>query len=209
VAPVPLWLKFGWTAWVALWAPTYALHHGPENFLWFCDLANFAIAAGLWLESPLLLSWQAVSVLVVQILYLVDVAGRYVLGFFPIGATMFIFDEKVPLQIRLVSLFLHAVTPPILLWGVKRLGYDRRALGVQVAAAAAILAISYLGGPDRDINWSHGPFGKPQTVVAPGLYLLVAVVGYTILLYLPAHLFLSRVWPRNSPGTAPRPPEPP
>jgi hypothetical protein len=199
VRRIPLWLKIGWTAWTALWAVAYALHHGPENFLWFCDLANFAIAAALWIESPLLLSWQAVSVLLVQILYLVDVAVRFFLGFYPIGATKFMFDEKIPVEIRLLSLCMHVGTPPVLLWCLGRLGYDRRALPLQVATAAVVLGVSWFGGPDRNVNWSWGPLFRAQQVVAPVLYLPVAVVGYTILLYLPAHFFFSRIWPRRAP----------
>lgn len=205
---IPLWLKIGWTAWVAGWAPAYAIYRGPENFLWFCDLALFAIAAGLWLESSLILSWQAVSVLVVQVLFILDVAGRCLLGFHPIGGTEFIFSPVDPLEIRLLSVSLHVLTPPVLLWSVWKLGYDRRALPFQIAAAAVVLAVSYFGGPDRNLNWSWGPLFRAQEIVAPAVYLAVAVVGYTILLYLPAHFFFLRIWPRRAPEAA-RKPDPP
>jgi hypothetical protein len=117
---LPLWLKIGWTTWTLLWAPAYALYHGPENFLWFCNLANFALAAGLWLESPALVSWQAVSVLIVQILYSVDVAVRFLFGFFPIGGTKFMFDESIPLELRILSLCMHVGTPPVLIFAGSR-----------------------------------------------------------------------------------------
>ena len=58
---IPLWLKLLWTAWVLAWAPVYWRQYGLQNFLFFCDLGNLFIAAGLWLESPLILSWQATS----------------------------------------------------------------------------------------------------------------------------------------------------
>jgi len=197
VPRIPLWLKVGWTAWVATWAPSYALYFGPENFLWFCNLANFILAAGLWLESPLLVSWQAVSVLLVQILYVLDVAARFFLGFFLHGGTRFMFDESIPLEIRLLSLCMHAGTPPVLIFGLARLGYDRSALPFQVATTAVAIGVSFFGGPLRNINWSWGPLFRQQQVVAPALYLAIAVAGYTILLYLPAHLFFSRIWPRS------------
>ncbi|HEU4339089.1 MAG TPA: hypothetical protein VFS19_03390 [Planctomycetota bacterium] len=197
---LPLWLKLGWTVWVALWAPAYALYFGPENFLWFCNLANFLLAAGLWLESPLLVSWQAVSVLLVQILYVVDVAARFFFGFFIHGGTKFMFDEAIPLEVRLLSLCMHAGTPPVLVFCLGRLGYDRSALPFQVATTAVAITVSFLGGPLRNINWSWGPLFKQQEVVAPVLYLPIAVVGYTILLYLPAHVFFVKVWPRRAPA---------
>ena len=56
---LPLWLKFVWTIWVAVWAPLYWKHYGAQNFLYFCDLGNLLIAVALWLESPLIFSWQA------------------------------------------------------------------------------------------------------------------------------------------------------
>ena len=88
----PLWLKLLVTGWLVVWAPIYWAAYGPQNFLWFCDLANFLIAAALWLESPVLLSSQAVSVLAVQIIWTSDVGTRLLLGFHPIGGTEFMFD---------------------------------------------------------------------------------------------------------------------
>lgn len=203
MARVPLWLKIGWSIWVLVWAPAYALHFGTENFLWFCNLANFGVAAALWIESPLLLSWQAVSVLLVQIVYVFDVSFRFVTGVFPIGATEFMFNEGIPLEVRLLSFCMHAGTPPVLLWGLARMGYHRRALPLQAVSAAVILAISWFGGPDRNLNWSWGPLFRAQEVVPPIAYLAIAAVGYTVVLYLPSHLVLTLVWPRKGPQPTP------
>jgi hypothetical protein len=201
VPRIPLGFKIAWTAWVALWACAYGVHHRHDGalwqFLWFCDVANFVITLGLWLESPLILSWQALSVVLVQLLYLVDAGSRFLFGFHPFGGTGFLFDGSTPVHISILSVTLHALTPAVLLWGVKRLGYDRRALPVQAIAAAILLAASYAAGAERNINWSHGPFGGRQSLVPPLAYLAVAVLGYTLLLYWPTHLFLSRVWPRT------------
>lgn len=199
MARLPLWLKIGWSWWTVLWALAYADYHGPENFLWFCDLANFIIAAALWMESPLLISWQAVSVLLVQILYLVDVGFRFVTGARLMGATDFMFRESIPIEIRLLSLFLHLVTPVVLVACLAKFRYDRRAFPVQIVATAILLVISYQWGPDRNLNWSWGPLFRPQTVVPPLAYLPIALAGYTILLYAPAHLFFLKAWPRERP----------
>lgn len=195
---LPAWLKVGWTLWTLLWAWAYALYHGPENFLWFCNIANFVLTAALWMESPLFFSWQAVSVLLVQLLYTFDVACRFLFGAFPIGATEFMFDEGLPLEIRLLSLLMHIGTPPLLVYGLAKLGYDRRALVLQVATAAVVLVVSWaFWSPERNLNWAWGPLFKVQTVVAPALYVAIAVVGYTLILYLPSHFFFTRVWPRG------------
>ncbi|MBI3098916.1 MAG: hypothetical protein HYY93_11855 [Planctomycetes bacterium] len=203
--PAPLWLRVGFTLWVAVWAPFYWDYYGPQNFLWFCDLANFVIAAALWTASPLLFSWQAVSVLLVQIVFTLDLLLGCVLGAPPLGAAGYMFDETYPRHIRLLSLF-HVVTPFLLLWGVRRFGYDRRAFVVQTIAAWVILPVCYLGfSPERDINWVWGPFERPQQGLPPDAYFALCMVGYPALLYWPSHRLLlgwSRRWePKRDEGS--------
>ena len=189
---IPTWLKVGFTSWIAIWIPFYWQHYGPQNFLWFCDIGNLLIGAALWWESRLLFSWQAVSVLLVQLVMIIDMLGRLILGFHPIGETEYLWDTvHYPLHIRLLSLF-HVVIPLLLLWAVRRLGYDRRAFGLQVATAWIILPITFLlTSPERDINWVFGPFDKVQHRVAPGIYLALCMAAYPVLLYLPTHLLLA------------------
>ena len=118
---IPLWLKIGWTVWVAVWIPLYWMQYGPSVFLWFCDIANLLILVGLWRESSLIFSWQAVSVLLVQIAYTLDVAGRAAFGRHFIGGTEWLFKDDLPWWIRLASLFMHLAAPPILIWGIRTL----------------------------------------------------------------------------------------
>jgi hypothetical protein len=66
---VPLWLKVAWTVWVIVWVPLYWKQYGLQNFLFFCDLGNFFIMLALWLESPLIFSWQAAGLLLFQTLF--------------------------------------------------------------------------------------------------------------------------------------------
>src|SRR5712672_2289534 len=84
---IPLWLKLAWTAWMLVWAPLYWTHYGPQNFHYFCDLGNLLITLGLWLESRLILSWQAVGLLVFQTLYAVDLIAAWAFRIHPIGGT--------------------------------------------------------------------------------------------------------------------------
>src|SRR5437667_33403 len=108
---LPLWLKILWTIWVIAWAPLYWRQYGAQNFLYFCDLGNFLIAVGLWLESPLIFSWQATALLLFQTLFAADLLGAFLTGKHWIGGTEFMFDAHLPLFLRLLSLF-HVVTPP-------------------------------------------------------------------------------------------------
>ncbi len=196
---IPFWLKAAWTLWVAVWIPLYWNQWGPSTFLWFCDLANLLILAALWTESALLFSWQAVSVLLFQIVFTVSVASRALLGRQLIPGTGWVFDDlKIPLYIKVLSVGMHLAAPPLLIWGVRTLGYDRRALLVQVATVCVLLPVCWLGWDETlNLNWVYKPFDMPQNVMTPGLYLLVCIVAYTGLVFLPTHLVLARLFERK------------
>jgi len=188
---IPLRLKIFWTAWVMVWAPIYWREYGSQNFLFFCDLGNLFIAAGLWLESPLIFSWQACSLLLFQSLFSVDLAAALVSGHHPIGGTEFMFDPQVALWIRLLSLF-HVVTPPLLLWAIWRLGYDGRGWKYQTLTAWIVVPINYFWRPQYDVNWARGPFFREQHAVPGLLYLLGYLIIVPAVVYFPTHRFL--VW---------------
>lgn len=186
---IPLWLKIGWTLWVLAWAPFYWNWYGAQNFLWFCDLANFFILAGLWLESPVIFSWQATGLLLFQTLYAIDLVGAFLTGKHWIGGTEFMFDSGVPLFVRLLSLF-HVVTPPLLLWAIWRLGYDKRGWKYQTLTAWVVAPICYFWRPQYDINWARGPVGHDQHALPGMLYLFGYLILIPLLVYWPTHLLL-------------------
>ena len=186
---IPLWLKVVWTACVIAWIPLYWRQYGPQNFLFFCDLGNFFIAAALWLESPLLFSWQATGLLLFQSLFTIDLATALVSGRHLIGGTEFMFDTHVPLGIRLLSLF-HVVTPPLLLWGIRRLGYDRRGWKYQTLTTWIVVPINYFWRPEYDVNWARGPFFHEQQTMPGLLYLLGYLIVMPAVVYFPTHRFL-------------------
>ncbi len=186
---IPLWLKLLWTAWLFLWAPVYWRQYGLQNFLFFCDLGNLLIGAALWLESPLLFSWQACGLLLFQTLFDVDLLLALVSGRHVIGGTEYVFDPHIPLWIRMFSLF-HIVTPPLLLWAIWKLGYDARGWKYQTLTAWIVVPINYFWRPEFDVNWARGPFFREQPLV-PGLcYLLAYLIAVPALVYFPTHLFL-------------------
>ena len=188
---IPLWIKLLWTAGVIAWVPVYWRQYGLQNFLFFCDLGNFLITAALWLESPLIFSWQASGLLLFQTLFTIDLAGALVSGRHIIGGTEYMFDPHVPLSIRLMSLF-HVVTPPLLLWAIWRLGYDRRGWKVQTLTAWIVVPINYFWRPEFDVNWARGPFFHDQHVMPGVAYLLIYLTIVPVAVYYPTHRFL--VW---------------
>ena len=99
---------------------------------------------------------------------------------------------------RVLSLF-HVFIPVLLIWATTRLGYDRRGYYFQTALTWLVIPITYLLAPaERNINWVHEPFGKPQHVLDPTLYVGVLMVAYPLLVYLPSHLFANAVFRRAS-----------
>lgn len=192
VAPgMPHWLRLAYTAWFLVWVPVYAVEVGPANFLWLCDVGNFVLLAALWTGSRVLFSSQAVGVVLIQLLWVVDFAGRLLLGFHPLGGTEYMFEPAEPLAVRLLSLF-HLWVPIVLLWSVYRLGFDRRAWRLQTAIAWLVLPLSFLHAPELNLNWLWRPFGIEQTLLPPALYMAACLVLYPLLLYRPSQWLLER-----------------
>jgi len=187
---VPLWLKLGYTAFVAILVPVYTVHYGPGNFLWFSDVALLLGLAAIWLESPLLASTQAIAVVVPESGWIVEVVLRAALGVRLAGLTDYMFDPSIPPFVRALSLF-HVWLPALLVWLVVRLGYDRRALVVQTLIGSAVLVATYLlTGPERNVNWVHR-WGS----LAGGWPLVLSLATFPLAFYLPAHLVLRGTCP--------------
>jgi hypothetical protein len=196
---LPLWLKILWTIWLIAWIPLYWWQYGLQNFLFFCDIGNILIGLGLWLESPLIFSWQACGLLLFQTLYTIDLAGALLSGRHIVGGTEYMFDPTVPLVARLLSLF-HVATPPLLLWAIWRLGYDPRGWKLQTLTAWIVVPINYFWRPEHDVNWARGPFFHEQHAVPGPVYLLAYLGVVPLLIYFPTHLFLTwltRQWRRS------------
>jgi len=191
---IPLWLKIAWTVWIVVWAPIYWKQYGAQNFLFYCDLGNILITCALWLEDSLIFSWQAVSLLVVQVLYSLDLLGAFLFGKHLFGGTEYMFDPAIPLSVRLLGLY-HLLVPPLLLWAVWRVGYDRRALKLQIITAWVLVPISHFWRPQFNVNWARG-IGHEQHVVPGWLYLLGYLAVASTIVYWPTHLFL-RWWARR------------
>jgi len=186
---LPLWLKVIWTAWVIAWVPFYWKQYGAQTFLYFCDLGNFFIAAALWLESPLIFSWQGCGLLFFQTLYTIDLIGAVLTGTHPIGGTEYMFDANVPLLVRLLSLF-HIVMPPLLVWAIWRLGYDPRGWKYQTITTWIVVPVNYCWRPESDVNWARGPFFRQIHGSWSMIYLCAYLILVPLLVYWPSHLLL-------------------
>jgi len=192
--PELLWLKIVYTLFICVLVPVYWVRYGPGNFLWFSDIALFTTAAALWFESSLLASMMAVSVLVLESVWIIDFLIGLIAGSSVIGLSAYMFDSKISLPIRALSLF-HIAMPVILVWLLHRFGYDRRALIAQTVLAWIVLPASYfLTSPSQNINWVYGPGNGPQKWMPAPLYLILLMLTFPLVLYLPTHFLLKKLF---------------
>jgi hypothetical protein len=189
--PVLRWVGLFWTV---VWLPAYIRFWGLANLMHLCDVAVILGCAGLWWGSSLLVSTQAVSSLAAGIFWAMDIGWRLLTGRFLVGGTQYMWDTRVPLWARLLSSF-HLVLPLALLWAIKKIGYDRRALAVQAAIAATLFILSRFFPPALNMNYVyedplfHRSWGSAPVHIA---VIFCAAVGF---LYWPAHVLLSWMFP--------------
>ena len=189
---IPLGVKLVWTAFVLVWVPVYWNQYGPQNFLYFCDLGNFLITLGLWLESRFIISWQAVGLLVFQVLYDIDLLGAFLLGHHATGGTEYMFDPAIPLFVRALGLY-HFVVPILLLWALRRLGYDPRAWKWQIVLMAVVAPINFFWHSHDNINFARG-IGHEQHLMPSWLYLIGYLMVAPLVIYYPTHVMLRRLY---------------
>jgi hypothetical protein len=185
-----------WSAllWLLTWLPFYTWVWGWRNMLHLCDVGVVLACVGLWLGQPLLISSQALNALIVGIVWGLDVVWRLVTGHHLVGGTEYMWDTNYALWIRLLSGF-HIVLPLVLLWAMRLLGYDRRALALQSAITAALLIFSRFLSPQLNMNYAfQDPLLHRAWGPAP-IHLAVILAGCVVLFFWPTHLLLTRIFP--------------
>jgi hypothetical protein len=193
---IPLWLKLAYTAFTAVTVAVYVKKYPLWNFLWFSDIALIATVPALWLENSLLASMMLIGVLLPEVLWNGAFFVRLVTGTRLFGLTDYMFDPAKPRYLRAISLVFHVLLPLLLLWMAVRLGYDSRALVAQTALAWVVLPLSYwLGDPKvENLNWVFGWTAAQQTRIPPLAYLGLVMIAFPLLIYLPTHLLLQRLF---------------
>jgi hypothetical protein len=205
---IPLWIKIVYTGFVCVLVVVYWRDYGLTNFLYFCDLALLVTFVALWLESPLLTSAATVGILIPEAFWLADFLAR-LFGFRISGMTEYLFDPRIPLFTRCLSLF-HLWLPFLVLWILSRTGYDPWGLVLWTGIAWVDLPVSYFfmpappaprNDPKRpvNINYVYG-FGndKPQNWMPSTWYFLLMMIGLPVAVFLPTHLLLRSLFPAST-----------
>lgn len=202
---IPLWLKILATCFLCVFVPVYWIKRGPANFLWFCDIALIVVTVALWMESRFLVSMMAVSILLPELVWSIDYFGRLLTGshLFGLGATSYMFNEKIPGVIRVLSFIFHIYLPIILLWTLYRLRFHEKSWIAQTVLAWMVLPLCYwFTGPVENINWVFGPGPTPQQWLPAPLYLVLLMVLLPLFIYLPSHYLFKRLFSEHKvPGT--------
>ena len=192
---IPPGLKIIYTLFVCALVPIYWRQYGPANFLWFSDIALLVLVPALWLENALLVSIMAISVVFFEALWNIDFFFRLATGKSLIGLSAYMFDPKVPLFIRALSCF-HIILPVLLLWLLHRLGYDQRAFLWQTMVAVVVLPLSCMGSnPQENVNWVYGFGQNPQKILPAPLFVILLMLLFPLVVYLPTHLVFTRIFP--------------
>jgi hypothetical protein len=185
--PVLRWFSL---LWMVVWLPAYFRVWGWANLLHLCDVAVILTFVGIWWANPLLLSSQAVGSLAAGFFWILDIGWRLTTGRFLVGGTDYMWDARYPLWVRLLSTF-HVGLPLVLLWTLRKVGYDRRALGFEAAIAALLLILSRFLSSELNMNYAyrdpvfHRAWGPAAAHFAMIFLPLVALI------YWPTHLLLA------------------
>jgi hypothetical protein len=202
-APIPLWLKWAYTAFMGVLVPVYWANYGPTNFIYFCDAALFLALFAIWGNNALLASMAAVGILVPQLFWCLDFGGQ-LLGLHISGMTAYMFDSHRSLFLRGLSGF-HGWLPFLLCFLVFRMGYDRRALWLWTRLAAGLCLVSFfllppagaiLADPKlpRNVDYVFGLNDEhAQTWLPAGLYAAVWFLALFALAYVPTHFALCKL----------------
>lgn len=184
-------------AWLVFFVAAYAWAYGAANFVRLCDVAVILTCLGIMTRSALLVSSQAVSSLVVDLTWNLDLLWRLLLGRHLLGGTEYMWDARYPLWVRLMSLF-HLVWPPLLIIVLRRVGYDPRGFAVQSAIAAAVLVASRFVLPGENLNFAHrDPFFHRAWGPAP-VHLALTFAVLVGAVYWPTHLALGKLLPAHA-----------
>jgi hypothetical protein len=191
---IPFWLKIAYTVFVLILVPVYWKKWGPANFLWFSDIALFVMLAAIWLESSLLASMMGIGILIPEISWNVSYFGRLLTGKKIFSLSDYMFDSSKPVFLRALSLF-HVILPPLILWMIYKLGFREDALLYQLILGWFVLLFTYFfTDPKENINWVFGTGAKPQTKFNPKLYLLMLMIGFLIVFYIPTYFLLRLIF---------------
>ena len=187
-------LRWPALAFLALYLPAYAIAYGFANFLFLCNLSVILSVVGIWACSRVLLSSQAIGILLVGTAWTLDVLGRVLTGRHLIGGTEYMWDPQWPLFTRLLSLY-HVALPVTLVYALRRTGYDVRGYLLQSAIALALVSAGRLFGPQLNVNGSFADPILKRSWGGPAWHVALVAGFLALVVYPLSHFALKRACP--------------
>jgi len=185
-----LWIKISYTILAAIIFLIYLYKYGAENFLWFSDIAFFAMVPALWLNSRIIASMMAIGVLPIEILWLIGLLSD---GNF-LGLANYMYDDTLPLWLRLLS-FYHFPMIGAIIYMIYQFGYDKRALIPQIFCSLFIIYLTYQFSDRGDnINMVYPP-KDISSLLSDKTYFILMPLVLILCFIIPAHLFLKKFCP--------------
>lgn len=194
--PVSRAINVAYSMFVLVVIVVYWKMYGPANFLWFSDIAFFGMAYAMWKDDSMFPSMMAIGVLPLELVW----AFSYFSGFVGdygqtwLGVGDYMFDQSLPLWLRLLSWF-HFAMIAALIYMLLRKGYDSRALVPQTVLAMVVLVATHLWGIKEDNPNMIYPPGDFDQVIAQPLYSALQPLVLFGCIILPMHLLLKKFWP--------------
>jgi hypothetical protein len=138
---VPYGLKISYYAFMTLMFPAYITYYPFANFFNLCQLHLFLVLISFLTDTHLFISMSALGISIIQFFWCLDLICETI-GINFIGGTKYMYDTSYPLYLRSLSLF-HAWFPFFLLYLIKKVGYDKRALYPQFILSNSVCLLSY------------------------------------------------------------------
>lgn len=185
---IPLWLKGSYTLLALVILPVYWYEYGVTNFLWFSDIAFFVMVPALWFKNRLLAGMMAIGVLPLEALWMTSL---FTGGDF-LGMANYMFDPHLPLWLRGLSLF-HFPMPAVIIYMIRRFGYDARALYPQIILSITVILMTHLLTAKADnVNMIFPPKGLQDYISQPSYFILMPLVLITGVI-IPMHFILKKM----------------
>ena len=177
-------LKWLYTAFMIFYLPIFWLGYGPQNFLWLSSILLIITYTATLLESPFLASIAALSGLFYELLWILDFLYTLIAlpAGLPLGFTAYVFDPNLSILLKALALY-HLVLPPLLLFLIFRLGYDKRAWPYSLILLWSVFFASWLfTDPALNINlvFSYAEYNLP--IAGLPFQLLLCLVSLCVVL---------------------------
>ena len=138
---VPLGVKITYYAFMAFMFPVYITHYPLINFVNLCQVHLFLVLVGFLTDKYIFISMSALGIIILQLFWCLDFICE-TMGINFIGGTKYMYNSDIPLYVRILSLY-HGWFPFFLLYLIKKVGYDKRAVYPQFVLSNSICLLSY------------------------------------------------------------------